>query len=208
MMIYLILCSLILSYWFPHYSVHISSDGSEGNEKRFCYSFASDDGSSLFRTSNDLMLSILIYLDIGVESVCHVDVAVTNTAERVIWLTILSANYFVMFSEHEHCEESMWHTLSISKWLRINNIKSLLALNKDDPSSEAKREHNLFSFPSDPSVAIIMSRDTLSSTIYVVLDRSADFDTWNNGCVVLLPTFGLCWNLAECVHSRCSLLLL
>ena len=43
---------------------------------------------SKFRTSNDLMLSILIYLDIGVESVCHVDVAVTNTAERVIWLTI------------------------------------------------------------------------------------------------------------------------
>ena len=82
-----------------------ATDGSEGNEKRFCYSLASDDGSSLFRTSNDLMLSIISYLDI--ESVCHVDVAVTNTAERVIWLTILSANYFVMFSEHEHCEESI-----------------------------------------------------------------------------------------------------
>ena len=67
------------------------------------------------------MLSILIYLDIGVESVCHVDVAVTNTAERVIWLTILSANYFVMFSEHEHCEESIrW---LVKRGIRLESLK-------------------------------------------------------------------------------------
>ena len=97
------------------------SDGSEGNERRFCYSLASDDGSSLFRTSNDLMLSIIIYLDIGVESVCHVDVAVTNTTERVIWLTILSVNSFVMFSEHEHCEESIrW---LVKRGIRLKSLK-------------------------------------------------------------------------------------
>ena len=73
----------------------------------------------MFRTSNDLMLSILIYLDI--ESVCHIDVAVTNTTERVIWLTILSANYFVMFSEHEHCEESIrW---LVKRGIRLESLK-------------------------------------------------------------------------------------
>ena len=65
------------------------------------------------------MLSILIYLDI--ESVCQIDVAVTNTTERVIWLTILSANYFGMFSEHEHCEESIrW---LVKRGIRLESLK-------------------------------------------------------------------------------------
>ena len=65
------------------------------------------------------MLSIISYLDI--ESVCHVDVAVTNTTERVIWLTILSANYFVIFSEHEHCEESIrW---LVKRGIRLESLK-------------------------------------------------------------------------------------
>ena len=99
--------------------IMIATDGSEGNEKRLCSRFASDDGSSLFKASNDLMLLILSHLDI--ESVCHIDVAATNTTERVIWLTILSANYFVMFSEHEHCEESIrW---LVKRGIRLKSLK-------------------------------------------------------------------------------------
>ena len=69
----------------------IASDRFEVDEKNLNRSSDSDDRSLLFRTSNDLMTSILSYLGIG--SICHIDIAVTNTRERTIWLAILSAHY-------------------------------------------------------------------------------------------------------------------
>ena len=42
-------------------------------------------------------------------------------------------------------------------------------------------------------------------TIYVVLDRFADFDTWVDGCV-LIPTFGLSANRGNLADRLRSLL--
>ena len=52
----------------------LTADGGEGNRKRQCCSSDSDDRSFLFRGSNDVMTSVLSYLDI--ESICHIDMAV------------------------------------------------------------------------------------------------------------------------------------
>ena len=74
--------------------------GCEGNERRVCHSFGPDDRSLLFRTSNDLMVSILSYLCI--KNVCNVDITVSNTAERIAWLKSLSWNNLAGFSEYTH----------------------------------------------------------------------------------------------------------
>ena len=66
----------------------VTTDGCEGNGKGVGCSSDSDDRSFLFRGRNDLMTSILGYLDI--ESICHIDMAVSNAAERNVWLTTLS----------------------------------------------------------------------------------------------------------------------
>ena len=58
----------------------------------------SDDRSFLFRMSNDLMTSVPSHLDI--KSKCQIDIAVSNAAERDVWLTGLSLNYLVTFCEH------------------------------------------------------------------------------------------------------------
>ena len=82
----------------------VTADGCEGNGKRLCCNSDSDDRSFLFRTSNDLMTSILGYLDI--ESVCHIVIAVSKAAERLVWLTILSMSNLAVFNEYEHSKES------------------------------------------------------------------------------------------------------
>ena len=74
----------------------IATDESEENEKGLCRCSDYDDRSFLFRTSNDLMTSMLSYLD--VQSICQVDISVSNTAERLIWLTGLSMSNLVTFS--------------------------------------------------------------------------------------------------------------
>ena len=60
----------------------IATYGSEesGSEKRLCRSSDSCYRSFLFKTSNDLMTLVLSYLDI--ESICHIDIAVSNATER------------------------------------------------------------------------------------------------------------------------------
>ena len=83
----------------------VTADGCEGNGKRHCCSCDSDDRSFLLRGSNDLMTSILGYLDI--ESICHIDMAVSNAAERPVWFTILSVSKLAVFNEYEHSKESI-----------------------------------------------------------------------------------------------------
>ena len=97
----------------------IATDRSKASDKRLCHSSDSDDRSFLFRTSNDLMISILNYLDI--ESICHIDIAVSNTPERNIWLTGLSMNNLVTFSEYKHCKESIRWTAKRGIRLMIND---------------------------------------------------------------------------------------
>ena len=47
----------------------------------------SADRSHLFQASNDCMTSILSYLTM--KNICQLDIAVTNTAARIIWLDSL-----------------------------------------------------------------------------------------------------------------------
>ena len=91
----------------------VTTDGCEGNGKGLCCSSDSDDRSFLFTTSNDLMTSILGYLDI--ESICHIDIAVSNAAERPVWFTMLSVSKLAVFNEYEHCKESV-------RWLAKRDI--------------------------------------------------------------------------------------
>ena len=82
-----------------------TADGCEGNGKRQCCSCDSDDRSFLFRGSNDLMTSVLSYLDI--ESICHIDIAVSKAADRNVWFTMLSVSKLAVFNEYEHSKESI-----------------------------------------------------------------------------------------------------
>ena len=91
-----------------------ATKGSKRNQKRLCYNSDTYDGSFLFRTSNDLMTSILSYLDI--KSICYIDIAVSNNADRIMWLTYLSANNQATFSNHEHCKHSI-------RWLVKRKIR-------------------------------------------------------------------------------------
>ena len=109
----------------------IATYGSEGSESEegLCRSSDSSDRSFLFRTSNDLMTLVLSYLDI--ESICHIDIAVSNAAERNIWWTSLSVNCHATFSEYEHCEESI-------RWLVKRDIR-LRSLRTKDMKWETDR---------------------------------------------------------------------
>ena len=70
----------------------IATYGSEesGSEEGLCSSSDSCYQSFLFKTSNDFMTLVLSYLD--VQSICHIDTAVSNATERHIWWTSLSVN--------------------------------------------------------------------------------------------------------------------
>ena len=109
----------------------IATYGSEesGSEKRLCRSSDSCYQSFLFKTSNDLMTLVLSYLDI--ESICHIDTAVSNATERHIWGTSLSVNHHAIFSEYKHCNESI-------RWLVKRDIR-LRSLKTKDMKLETDR---------------------------------------------------------------------
>ena len=69
------------------------------------YCSSSDGRSLLFGASNDCLSLILSYLSI--ESICCIDIAVTNTAARLIWLNSLHVNNYPAIDEYEHCHESI-----------------------------------------------------------------------------------------------------
>ena len=95
------------------------ADESEEVERRLCHSSDPDVRSLLFRISSDLLVSILSYLDI--ESICQVDIAVSNTAERVIWLISLCGNNLVTFDKYGHCDESIrW---VVKRGIRLEILK-------------------------------------------------------------------------------------
>ena len=107
----------------------IATDGFKVDEKNLYRSSDSDDRSFLFRMSNDLMMLVQSYLEI--ESICHIDVAVSNAAERKIWITMLSMNYLATFSEYQYCKESI-------RWLVKRGIR-LEILKIKDKGSEVDR---------------------------------------------------------------------
>ena len=91
-----------------------------GSEEGLSRSSDSSNRSFLFRTSNDSMTLVLSYLD--VQSICHIDIAVSNAAERHIWWTSLSLNHLPTFSEHEHCKESIrW---LVKRDIRLERLKT------------------------------------------------------------------------------------
>ena len=94
------------------------------------------DRSYLFKASNDCMISILSYL--SMKDICQLDIAVTNTVARVIWLSSLEVTNHHTINEYTHNNGSIrWlvrrgvRLLSLKvidvKWLtpRINGIISL-----------------------------------------------------------------------------------
>ena len=92
------------------------SDRSRRNEAILSYS--SDDRSPLFRANNDWMTSILNYLCI--RSICSVDIAVTNTAARDIWLWSLHVANHGTISEYRHCPRSIrW---LIERGMRLESL--------------------------------------------------------------------------------------
>ena len=77
------------------------------------------DRSILFRASNDSIRSILRYLSI--ESICQLDVAVTNTAARVVWMSSLQLSNYNTISERQHCKSSIrW---LVTRGIRLESLK-------------------------------------------------------------------------------------
>ena len=137
---------LLLSHWTGKYSskrdlyldIMRVSDRSRRNEAILSYS--PDDRSLLFRANNDWMTSILSYLSI--KSICSTDIAVTNTAARVIWLWSLHVTTHDTINDYQHCPRSIrWLiergvrleslTVGDGQWdtSRLNGI-TLIGLNK------------------------------------------------------------------------------
>ena len=54
----------------------IASGGTEGSEEGLRHISDSNNRSFLFRTSNDLMTSIIGYL--GIEGICNIDISASN----------------------------------------------------------------------------------------------------------------------------------
>ena len=72
------------------------------------------DRSYLFKASNDCMISILSYL--SMKDVCQLDIAVTNTTARVIWLSSLEVTNHHTMNEYTHNNGSI-------RWLVGRGIK-------------------------------------------------------------------------------------
>ena len=72
------------------------------------------DRSQLFKASNDCLISILSYL--SMENVCQLDIAVTNTAARVSWLSSLQMTNHLMINEYTHSNGSI-------RWLVGRGVK-------------------------------------------------------------------------------------
>ena len=77
------------------------------------------DRSQLFKASNDCMISILSYL--SMKNICHLDIAVTNTAARVIWLSSLQVTNHRPINEFTHCNGSIrW---LVRRGVRLESLK-------------------------------------------------------------------------------------
>ena len=58
-----------------------------------------------FRSSNDSIISILTYLSMA--NICWLDTAVTNTASRIIWLSVLRGMNHRTINNHKHSHGSI-----------------------------------------------------------------------------------------------------
>ena len=77
------------------------------------------DRSWLFRGSNNCVISILDYLNL--DRICQLDIAVTNIAARVIWLSSLRLTNHHMINERRHCNGSIrW---VVTRGVRIESLK-------------------------------------------------------------------------------------
>ena len=77
------------------------------------------DRSLLFKASDDCMISILGYLNI--KSISQLDIAVTNTAARIIWLSSLQENNHRTINGLRHCNGSIiW---VVRRGIRLVNLK-------------------------------------------------------------------------------------
>ena len=72
------------------------------------------DRSLLFRASNDCMASILGFLDM--KSIRLLDIAVTNTAARIVWLSSLQVTNHRTINESKHCNGSI-------RWVIVRGIR-------------------------------------------------------------------------------------
>ena len=85
-------------------------------------SYRSEGQVQLFSTSNDCMALILSYLTI--KSISHLDIAMTNTAARIIWLNVLHVMNVDIFDEYDHHDASINWLLGRDISLRSLKIKN------------------------------------------------------------------------------------
>ena len=77
------------------------------------------DRSHLFRASNDCLISILSYL--GMKDVCRLDIAVTNSAARIIWMSSLQVTNQRTMNECTHNSGSIrW---LVTRGVRLESLK-------------------------------------------------------------------------------------
>ena len=72
------------------------------------------DRSYLFKASNDCIISILSYL--SMKDVCQLDIAVTNTTARVIWLSSLEV-------PNHHTMNKYTHNNGSIRWLVRRGVR-------------------------------------------------------------------------------------
>ena len=77
------------------------------------------DRSYLFKASNDCMILILSYL--SMKDICQLDIAVTNTTARVIWLSSLEVTNHHTINEYTHSNGSIrW---LVGRGIRLVSLK-------------------------------------------------------------------------------------
>ena len=81
------------------------------------------DRSLLFKASDDCMTFILVYLNI--KSISQLDIAVTNTAARIIWLSSLQVNNHRTINGLRHCNGSI-------RWVVTRGIRLVSLKVRDD----------------------------------------------------------------------------
>ena len=79
--------------------------------------------SRLFLLDHDGFHRVLSWLDFG--SICHLDIAVGSTVERLLWLRSLNSTAIKAFDEYEHCHSSIrWLIRRGARATRIQARKS------------------------------------------------------------------------------------
>ena len=77
------------------------------------------DRSYLFKASNDCMISMLSYL--GMKNICQLDIAATNTAARMTWLSSLKVTNHHSMNEFTHDNRSIrW---LVTRGIRLESLK-------------------------------------------------------------------------------------